>query len=129
MSFIIVPKRGDDLQVNAWNWRPTLELLFREGLISEELHERMGTQGAGSEVDAELADRIAEAIERTLKAMKPGERMLADLTVTDRPKTKWVIAPETRPDELDANDMYSATFKWLAKFAVFCRSSGGFEVL
>lgn len=129
MSFILVPKRGDEVQVNAWNWRPTLELLLREGLISEELHERMGAQGAGGEVDAELAARIAEAIERTLKAMKPGERMLADLTLTDRPKTKWVITPETRPDEVDAKDMYSATYEWLAKFAGFCRSSGGFEVL
>ena len=129
MSFILVPKRGDDVQVNGWNWRPTLELLLREGLISEELHERMGAQGAGGEVDADLADRIAEAIERTLETMKPGERMLADLTVTDRPKTKWVIGPETRPDEIDVNDMYSATYEWLVKFAGFCRRSGGFEVL
>ena len=129
MSFILIPQCGDDVQVNAWNWRPTLELLLREGLISEELHERMGAQGAGGEVDAELADRIAETIERTLKGMKPVERMLTDLTVTDRSKTRWVIAPETRPDEIDANNMYSATFEWLARFAGFCRSSGGFKVL
>jgi hypothetical protein len=44
MSFILVPKHGDDVQVNAWNWRPTLELLLREGLISEELHDRMGAR-------------------------------------------------------------------------------------
>jgi hypothetical protein len=129
MSFILVPKHGDDVQINAWNWRPTLELLLKEGLISEELHERMGAQGAGGEVGPELADSIAEAIERTLKTMNPDERVLADLTVTDRPKTEWVIAPETQPHELDANDMYSATFEWLAKFAGFCRRSGGFEVL
>src|ERR1043165_3681015 len=105
MSFILFPKRGADLQINAWSWRPTLELLLGEGLISVELHERMGAQGAGGEVDAELAVQIAEAIERTLKGMKPGDRILADLTLTDRPKTKWVITPETQLDEMDANDM------------------------
>ena len=128
MTFILVPKRGDDLQINAWNWRPTLELLLREGLIGEELFERMGTQGAGGEADAELAGRIADAIERVLGEMKPGERMRADLTVTDRPKAKWAITPETRPDELDTNDIYSATREWLTTFARFCRGSGGFEV-
>jgi hypothetical protein len=63
-----------------------------------------------------------------LKVMKPGERLLADLKVTDRPKSKWVIRPETRPDEIDVDDIYSATYEWLAKFSKFCRSSGGFEV-
>ena len=129
MSFILVPKRGDDVQINGWNWRPTLEFLLRSGLIDEDLYERMGAQGAGGEVDAELADHIAEAVERILKVMRPGERMLADLTVTRKPKSKWTITPETRPDELDTNDMYSATYEWLAEFASFCRRSGGFEVL
>ena len=129
MSFILVPTHGDDVQVNAWNWRPTLELLLKEGLIGEELYDRMGAQGAGGEVDAELAQRIAAAIGRTLKGMKPGKRILADLTVADRPKSKWVIEPKTQPDEIDVNDIYSATYEWLVKFAEFCRSSGGFEVL
>ena len=129
MSFILVPMRGDDVQVNAWNWRPTLALLLRESLISQELYERMGAQGAGGEVDAGLAERIAEAIDQRLKEMKPGMRMRADLSVTKRPKSKWIIEPHTRPDDLDANDIYSATYEWLEEFAEFCRRSGGFEVL
>ena len=32
MSFILVSSEREDLQVNAWNWRPTLELLFAAGL-------------------------------------------------------------------------------------------------
>jgi hypothetical protein len=128
MTFILVPKRGNDLQINAWNWRPTLELLLREGLINEELYERMGAQGAGGVVDAELAGRIADAIGLTLGEMKPGERMRADLTVTDQPKATWAVTPETQPDELDTNDTYSATREWLTTFAKFCRDSGGFEV-
>jgi len=128
MSFILVPKRGEDVQVNAWNWRPTLELLHSESVISEEHYELMGVQGAGGEVDADLADRIAEAIKRRLMLMKPGERMLGDLTVTAKPKTKWVFTPETRSEEIDATDIYSATYEWLEQFADFCRRSGGFEV-
>jgi len=129
MSFILVPKRGEDVQINAWNWRPTLELLLGEGVISGEQYELMGAQGTGGKVDAELADRIAEAVERRLMVMKSGERMLGDLTVTAKPKTKWVITPESGSDEIDANDMYSATYEWLKQFADFCRRSGGFEVV
>ena len=42
MSFILVPSEGEDLKVNAWNWRPTLELLFAAGVITEEDHELLG---------------------------------------------------------------------------------------
>ncbi|MBC7929624.1 MAG: hypothetical protein H7Z38_03560 [Rubrivivax sp.] len=128
MSFILVPKHGEDVQINAWNWRPTLELLLEENLISHENYERMGAQGVGGHVDAETADRIAYVIERILMTMKSGERMLPDLTFTAKPKTKWVITPETKPDELDPVDFYSASYEWLVTFAEFCRRSGGFEI-
>jgi hypothetical protein len=42
MSFILVPSEGEDLQVNAWNWRPTLELLFAAGVITGDDHELLG---------------------------------------------------------------------------------------
>jgi hypothetical protein len=128
MSFILVPEHGEDLQVNAWNWRPTLELLRTEGLISEESYERMGAQGAGGLVDAATAVRIAQAVESRLAGMRRGERVLADLTVTDRPKAAWVITPDARPDDLDVNDIYSASYEWLMEFAGFCKRSGGFKV-
>ena len=97
-------------------------------MISEELHERMGAQGAGGEVDEGLAGRIAEAVERRLRAMRPGERMLADLTVTERAKPEFSFGPGTRSEDIDVNELYSATYGWLADFAAFCRRSGGFEV-
>ena len=68
MTFILVPKRGEDIQVNGWNWRPTLELLLEEKLISFENYERMGAQAAGGHVSAETAERIADVIERKLMA-------------------------------------------------------------
>jgi hypothetical protein len=128
MTFILVPERGEDVQINAWNWRPTLELLLAAGLISEEQHERMGAQGAGGSVDAEQAGRIAEVIAAKLSDMKSGERLLADLTITSEPKTKWYITPETKPGDIAVNDAYSASYEWLSKFAEFCKRSGGFEV-
>jgi hypothetical protein len=128
MSFILVPKQGEDLQINAWNWRPTLELLRQQKVICDEDYERMGSQGAGGQVDAGLACRIAEAVERKLALMEAGERMLPDLTVTAKPKTKWIITPETKMSEIEVSEMYSATYDWLVLFAEFCRKSGGFKV-
>jgi hypothetical protein len=36
MSFILVAKQGSEVQVNGWNWRPTLELLVREHLLDRD---------------------------------------------------------------------------------------------
>ena len=49
MTFILVPSQGEDLQVNAWNWRPTLELLLAANVIPEDDHELMGANGCGGE--------------------------------------------------------------------------------
>lgn len=126
MSFILVPKHGDDVQINGWNWRPTLLLLFTEKLIDEGQYERMSAQGCGGLADAGLASRIAETVERKLASMGPGWRMRADLSVTDSPDKLWTS--DMRPTEEDLNEIYSATYEWLTKFAAFCRRSGGFEV-
>jgi hypothetical protein len=44
MSFILVPKEGEDLQVNGWNWHPTLQLLLAAGVITEEDYEMLGVR-------------------------------------------------------------------------------------
>jgi hypothetical protein len=129
MSFILVPKHGEDIQVNGWNWRPTLELLRREDLISAKNYEQMSAQGCGGKVDAGLASRIADVIDRWLAAMKPGDRVRSDLTVSAIEKTILTISPTTELDEIDVNEVYSTTYEWLATFKNFCRTSGGFEVL
>lgn len=128
MTFILVPKHGEDVQVNAWNWRPTLELLRNEGLINTEDYKRMDAQGCGGKIDERLAVRIADFIERRLAEMKPGERMRADLAVASKPKKRLIISPRTRLENIDANEIYSASYEWLVTFKQFCRNSGGFEV-
>ena len=129
MSFILVPNHGEDIQVNGWNWRPTLELLRAENLVSEENYERMGAQGCGGEVNAELARRIADVIEQKLAAMRPGQRILSDLTVTAHPKKEVTFTPETKPSEIDVIAIYSASYDWLVTFRDFCKESGGFKVV
>jgi hypothetical protein len=127
MSFILVPSEGDDLQVNAWNWRTALELLFAAGVITREDHELLGCQGCGGRVSAEKAGRIADAVIRKLNSMNPGQRMLADLSVSSEPKKLATFSPNNDED-IDNHELYSTTFEWLDTFVKFCRSSGGFEV-
>jgi hypothetical protein len=128
MSFILVPSEGEDIQINAWNWRPTLELLFAAGVITVEDHARLGGQGLGGKVDEAKALLIAEVVMRRLVTMKPGERMPADLSVSNEPKQPVVFSPGMKADDIDGNELYSATYEWLEAFARFCRDSKGFEV-
>ena len=121
MSFILVPQRGSDLCINGWNWRPTLLLISRAGILSDEEYERLGANGCGGRVDSKKAAQIATVIEAQLSAMKPGERMRADLS----------IVPTAQPTDLrsDSNELYSASYNWLRQFRDFCLSCDGFEVL
>jgi len=61
--------------------------------------------------------------------MNPGERILANLSVTTRPKELAVFTPNMNVDDIDNNELYSTTYEWLETFARFCRSSGGFSVM
>jgi hypothetical protein len=78
----------------------------------------MECNGCGGRAYADLANRIADAVESQLVRMFPGQRMLADLPVTSKPKS-W---------DLNAPDIYSATYEWLVQFRHFCRRSKGFKV-
>ncbi len=129
MTFILVPSAGEDLQVNAWTWRPTLELLRTTNVINEDDYERMGTQGCGGRVNAELASRIADIVAHKLIGMKPGERLLADLSVSAEHKKLIVFEPNIKVDDIDVVNLYSARYEWLESFAEFCRNSGGFDVM
>jgi hypothetical protein len=123
MTFILVPLHADpngDLQINAWNWRPTLELLHRARLLDGEAVQRAAAQGAGGRVTAEQALRIAEFLDRYLADLAPGQRVRADGTVTSEPKTHQL--------DQEPRELYAATYEWLSQFRDFCRSSGGFMV-
>ena len=118
MSFILVSKQGAELQVSGLDWRPTLELVRKAGLLADDTSELMSAEGYRWHVDGPLADQIAELIQAKLVDMRPGQRMLADLTIMNSPKDGIGL-----PDERD-----SASYGWLMQFRDFCRRSGGFEV-
>ncbi len=129
MSFILVPERGGaNLRVNGWNWRPTLLLLHSENLIAGEYYVLLGTNGCGATMDANLALRAAKAVEHKPSTMRAGQRMLADLTVVPGREGPLTFSPGTKIEEIDSNDLYSATYEWLQMFVDFCRTSGGFKV-
>jgi hypothetical protein len=128
MSFILIPNQGDDVQVNAWNWRPTLEFLRAQNIITTDHAELLGCNGCGAHVDANMANRIAAAVENKLSTIAPGDRMRVDLTVTSNPKVPQVWEPDTKPDDIDVTNLYSATYEWLVTFKDFCKRCGGFMV-
>jgi hypothetical protein len=128
MSFILIPPHGEDLQVNAWNWRPTLALLRHANLIDEEQHELMGCNGCGGRVNSKTANTMAHFLDEQLMRMTPGQRLRADLTITGEPKKMAVFTPGMKVEDIDAVEIYSATYEWLVMFREFCRTSAGFKV-
>jgi hypothetical protein len=62
----------------------------------------MGTHGRNADVDATTACRIADFIEMRLSAMEPEQHVLADLTITDRPKKHVTFTPDMQIDQMDA---------------------------
>ena len=128
MTFILVPKTGEDVQINAWNWRPTVEFLRTENVITSDHAELLACSGCGATVNADLAQRMAAALEDKLSTMKPVDRIRADLSVTDIPKEPQVFGPDINPDDIDVTNLYSATYDWLVTFKDFCKRCGGFTV-
>jgi len=120
VGFALVPERGETIFVNAWNWRPTLELLRAHQILDPESIEMMGYNG-GYPVSAEEAQTIAGVLDRVLAQLGTDDRVLHDLTITAEPDTF-----EFYRDDLARN--YSASAEWLVEFRDFCRAGFGFAV-
>jgi hypothetical protein len=129
MSFILqdMGDDGNDLQINGWNWRPTIALLVNADILpSGERAEKCLCQGCGGYFTNEEAKRAAEFLEDLIAQMKPEERIMLDGSV--RNKSKNYDIPITEWDEGEAWDHYSAGYDWLQKFRTFCLGSSGFEI-
>ncbi|GAA1619109.1 hypothetical protein GCM10009733_014320 [Nonomuraea maheshkhaliensis] len=115
MSWTLRTPDGRSLRANAWNWRPTLELLERGRVLDEETLMALGCNGR-VELSGAEARQIAVFLDGYLPGV-PGEgRVLLDGTVTTEPDTF-----EFHREELDRN--YSATAEWLTDFRDFCRDA------
>lgn len=119
MAFSLVPTTGEDIWINAWNWRPTEELVRRTGIVPGETLELL-EYGIG-EVTAEQAGRIADFLDDYLSRLTPNDRVTLAGQVIDEPDTY-----EFHRDDLSRN--YSASYEWLTRFRDFCRTSNGFTM-
>jgi hypothetical protein len=115
------------MMINWWNWRPTVALLVRAGILpAGEREERCLANCCGGHLTQSEAMRAADYIEGVVAAMRPGQRMLFDGEVTEKPID--YSKPISEWDEADTWNNYSAQYDLLKAFAVFCRRCGGFEV-
>jgi hypothetical protein len=114
--------KTNDLKVNAWNWRPTLELLEQFQILEADELERMSFTGGGGTATQDQARSIADRLGAVLEGLQPKDRILYDLTVTSDLDTF-----ELYREQLEKN--YSATYEWLVEFAAFCRTCNGFTVI
>jgi hypothetical protein len=124
MSFTLVPKYGEARKVNVWVWRPTLELIRDAKLIDEKSYKKMGLNDGEVQVDAVTAWKIADLIDRTVEKMGPKDKLLLDLSISDRPDKRGGVL-KTEEDVLEG---YSVGREWLKDFSAFSRDSGGFGV-
>jgi hypothetical protein len=88
----------------------------------------MGCNGCSGGVNSEIANTIAYFLDEQLKHMTPGQRLRADLTATNEPKRMVIFTPGMKVEDIDAAEIYSATYEWLVIFRDFCRTSAGFKV-
>jgi len=128
LAVILVPATGEDMMINWWNWRPAVAMLVRAGILpAGEREERCLANGCGGCLSDAEALRAAEYIDGLVCDMKPGQRILFDGEVTEKPIDYG--KPISEWNEADTIDNYSAQYDLLRDLAAFCRRSGGFEVL
>lgn len=115
MSWTLEAPDGRSLDVNAWNWRPTLELLESAHVLEAET---VGLLGCNVlvELSGEDARRIAAFLDDYLADVPAGGRVGLDGSVTTDPDTY-----ELHRDDLASN--YSATAEWLSRFREFCHAA------
>jgi hypothetical protein len=126
MSFTLMDLGSENFEFRAsvWNWKTALEIIKSFDVISEGKLRQISYNATGTSVSAEEAQEIGEQIrDKVLPKMRPGTRMLSDLSVTDKPDDGTLYRDA---DEQWKN--YSVDYEWLNEFAEFCFRSKGFQV-
>src|SRR5262245_17409944 len=126
MGFILtdIDDEGRVIFVNFWNWRPTVEILRRAGLLDEQRLRGLHTQISGTRVARDEARAIALLLrEKVLPSLPEAARILLDGSITTAPfDATFYKSPE------DCHKNYSASRAWLEKFASFCETCNGFKL-
>jgi hypothetical protein len=94
MGFILEPnKPGEDLIINGWNWRPTVALLVREGVIpAGERAERCLANGCGGGLTADEAAAAADMLSKLIATLTPRQRIRHDGSIgwtLDHQRLRW----------------------------------------
>ena len=110
--------------VNFWNWRPTVEVLSRAGLLDEKRLAELHEQCSPTRVTKDEARAIAHYLrEKVLPSLPQTGRILLDGSITTTPDDgTFYKSPE------DSHKNYGAMHSWLEKFASFCETCDGFEL-
>ena len=128
MAVILKPQSGDDMMINWWNWRPTIAVLVRAGVLpAGEREDRCLANGCGGSLSFNEALKAADCVESLVADMEAEERVLLDGTITKQPINFGLLISEW--DEQEIWNRHSAQCDVLKEFAEFCRRSGGFEVI
>ncbi|MFX1537588.1 MAG: hypothetical protein ACFFDI_25580 [Promethearchaeota archaeon] len=110
-------------KVNWWNWRPTIELIRKLGIIDDTRLHLMCFNVTGVSVTKEEAQQIGETFQADLlPKINSGQRILLDLSITSEPDDD-----KFHRDDLGKN--YSARYEWLEEFTEFCLDCEGFTVV
>jgi hypothetical protein len=126
MSFTLIDQGSENFEfsVNVWNWKAAVEVLKSLDVVSEGSLRQMIYNATGVKVSPDEAHEIGTRIKsEIMPRLKPGNRMFADLSITDAPDDKTLYRDA---DEEYKN--YSVSYEWLEEFADFCLKSKGFQV-
>ena len=120
MAFRLTATDGCAVEVDGWNWHPTLNLIERAGLLPAETVS-LAHHNARARISAAQARRISVFLDAYLQGLPPGARVLLDGAITTEPDSGEL-------DRTNLSSNYSATAEWLARFRDFCRVADGFTV-
>lgn len=126
MSFTLLDMGTEGFEFNAkvWNWKAALEIVKSLDILSEGKLRQMGYNATGVKVDQDEAGLIGQKIrDEVMPKIRDGQRMFADLSVTDAPDDMTLFK-----DEDDQWKNYSVSREWLEDFSEFCLRSKGFQV-
>ncbi len=117
-----IQNKDMELRVNAWNWRPTIELIRVSGILDDQLLNWMA-YNAEAEITQEQAKAIGTYIQQEiLPSLDNNTHIDYDLNITSEIDTF-----ELHREDLQKN--YNINPEWLAKFVHFCFTCNGFKVL
>jgi hypothetical protein len=120
MSITLDAEGGTDLDVNAWNWGVLHHLVANARLFPEEVWAPKRYNGGG-ELDAAQVKVLADFLEETvLPALRPGERLFFDGTITDVPDDGTFYREESEQWK-----NYSLQHAVLERVIAFLRGAGG----